>query len=129
VIVETERQPFSCVSTCHRHPRTAPALYQVSIVGPFDATGAGDTPSRRTIFGKFTAHAGRSGSSATRDDGPRNPHAAHPARLPPARDRRRTCASRWSFFRDGCADGAGFDAGMESAISAVLVSPRFFVSR
>jgi hypothetical protein len=29
------------------------------------------------------------------------------------------------FFRAGAADGAGFDAGMENALSAVLVSPRF----
>ena len=34
----------------HRHPRLSPAVYQVSITGPFDAKGPGDTPSRRRIF-------------------------------------------------------------------------------
>ena len=49
-LLETERQPFIARFNMHRHPRTAPALYQVSITGPFDASGAGDTPSRRLIF-------------------------------------------------------------------------------
>ena len=34
----------------YRHPRIAPAVYQISIAGPFEATGPGDTPSRRRIF-------------------------------------------------------------------------------
>jgi hypothetical protein len=33
-----------------RHPRIQPALYSVSITGPFEISGAGDTPSRRRIF-------------------------------------------------------------------------------
>ena len=34
----------------HRHPRISPAIYQVSITGPYRAEGHGDTPSRRRIF-------------------------------------------------------------------------------
>ena len=52
-VLETERKPFESRFNMHRHPRTAPAVFQVSITGPFDAKGAGDTPSRRAIFGSL----------------------------------------------------------------------------
>jgi len=48
-LLETEREPFIARFNMHRHPRTGPAVYQVSITGPFDAKGAGDTPSRHAI--------------------------------------------------------------------------------
>ena len=47
---ETTRQPYQARYNMHRHPRLTPALYQVSITGPFSADGHGDTPSRRRIF-------------------------------------------------------------------------------
>jgi mono/diheme cytochrome c family protein len=47
---ETERQPYDAHFNMDRHPRIQPAVYSVSISGPFDAGGAGDTPSRRRIF-------------------------------------------------------------------------------
>ena len=54
-VLETERKPFESRFNMHRHPRTAPAVFQVSITGPFDAKGAGDTPSRRAIFGTLSS--------------------------------------------------------------------------
>ena len=33
-----------------RHPRIQPALYSISVTGPFDAAAPGDTPSRRRIL-------------------------------------------------------------------------------
>ena len=47
---ETERQPYDAHFNMDRHPRIQPAVYSISIGGPFDATGAGDLPSRRRIF-------------------------------------------------------------------------------
>ena len=49
-LLETKRQPFQAHYNMHRHPRITPAIYQVSITGPYDAKGHGDTPSRRRIF-------------------------------------------------------------------------------
>src|SRR5207302_632320 len=49
-MLETKGQPYNSRYNLHRHPRTAPALYQVSITGPFEDRGPGDTPSRRRIF-------------------------------------------------------------------------------
>jgi len=44
LLLETERQPFVARFNMHRHPRTAPALYQLSITGPFDPTGPATPP-------------------------------------------------------------------------------------
>ncbi len=49
-LLETARQPLNVHFNFYRHPRIGPAVYQVSIIGPFEAGGAGDTPSRRRIF-------------------------------------------------------------------------------
>jgi hypothetical protein len=47
---ETVRQPYHAHFNRHRHPRLNPAIYQVSITGPFASKGPGDTPSRGRIF-------------------------------------------------------------------------------
>ena len=50
LLLETARQPYQAHFNYYRHPRLQPAVYEISIVGPYDATGAGDTPSRRRVF-------------------------------------------------------------------------------
>ena len=50
-LLDTVRQPSLARFNMHRHPRTSPAVYQVSIVGPFDAAGPGNSPSRQRLFG------------------------------------------------------------------------------
>ena len=49
-LVESERQPLQSRYNEIRHPRLTPAVYQVSVTGPFSTQGAGDTPSRRRLF-------------------------------------------------------------------------------
>src|SRR2546423_9824164 len=49
-LIETLRQPYNSHFNMHRHPRVSPALYQVTITGPFDSTEPGDSRSRRRIF-------------------------------------------------------------------------------
>ena len=49
-LLETARQPQLARFNERRHPRTGPALDQVSVSGPYGAQGAEDTPSRRRIF-------------------------------------------------------------------------------
>ena len=57
VLLETPRQPYETHFNYYRHPRIQPAIYSVSILGPFGATGPGDTPSRRRIFGARSSSA------------------------------------------------------------------------
>ena len=47
---ESARQPYQAHFNSYRHPRIQPAIYSISIIGPYAATGPGDTPSRRRIF-------------------------------------------------------------------------------
>jgi hypothetical protein len=117
-LVETLRQPYQARFNYHRHPRLAPAIYQISINGPYDSTGPGNTTSRQRIL----------------------------TRLPESKEAEESCAQErlssllrrayrrevsdadlegpMRFFRDARAFG-GFEAGMESALSAILVSPEF----
>jgi hypothetical protein len=51
-VLERLRQSYKVSFNFHRHPRLSPAIYQVTITGPFDAKGAGETPGRLSIFGQ-----------------------------------------------------------------------------
>jgi hypothetical protein len=49
-LLETERQPWQASFNMDRHPRVTPALYSITINGPYEPSGPGDTPSRRRIL-------------------------------------------------------------------------------
>lgn len=117
-LLETKRQPYQARFNMHRHPRSAPAVYQVSITGPYDAAGPGDTPSRRRIFvcrpqsqDEEEACARQILSTLVRR-AYRRPVTDEDLQRPLA------------LYRQGRADG-DFDAGIEMALSGVLVSPHF----
>lgn len=119
-VLENERAPFASRFNMHRHPRTAPAVFQVTITGPFAATGAGDTPSRRLIFGEPSAAAAGTDESRARVILARLARRAY--RRPVTDDDLRRPLQ---FYRDGAAEGGGFEAGIEHALTALLVSPQF----
>ncbi len=50
LLLETARQPYEAHFNYYRHPRLQPAVYELSIIGPYNPAGAGDTPSRRRVF-------------------------------------------------------------------------------
>ena len=64
LLLETERQPYQAHFNMDRHPRIQPAVYSISVNGPYEAKGPGDTPSRRRIFVCQPAQAGRGRSAA-----------------------------------------------------------------
>ncbi|MGL4552406.1 MAG: DUF1592 domain-containing protein, partial [Gemmataceae bacterium] len=112
---ETKRQPYQAAYNLHRHPRPNPAVYQVSITGPYNPKGHGETPSRRRILVHGPADEGARAKnilSALLRRAYRRP--VEDAALERA----------MAFFRQGRA-GADFDAGIERALSAILVNPRF----
>lgn len=49
-LLETERQPYQAHFNMDRHPRVQPAVYSLTINGPYGAQRPGDTPSRRRLF-------------------------------------------------------------------------------
>ena len=117
-LLETKRQPYQAHFNLHRHPRISPAVYQVSITGPYNAKGHGETPSRRRIFISVAT------GPKDEDDCAKKILSAllrRAYRRPVADgDVERTM----KFYRQGRADG-DFDAGIEMAVSAVLVNPQF----
>ena len=117
-LVETARQPLESRFNERRHPRTAPAIDQVSVAGPHVAKGADDTPSRRRLFVCRPADAAGEERCATTilstvmRRAYRRPIAKADLEGPMA------------FFREGLAAG-NFDAGIGRALSAVLINPEF----
>ena len=117
-LLETERQPYQAHFNMDRHPRTQPAVYSVSIAGPFDAIGAGDTPSRRRIFVCRPAKAseeeacGKRIISTLARRAYRRPVTDADLQMPLA------------FYKDARTE-AGFEAGIEMALRALITSTEF----
>jgi hypothetical protein len=121
VLLETARQPYQAHFNYYRHPRVQPAIYSVSIIGPYAPKGPGETPSRQRIF-------------VSRPAAPNRPdEEARAARRILATLMRRAyrrpvtdadLQGPFALYEKARRDG-DFDAGIEMALSAVLVSPQF----
>ena len=121
LLQETTRQPYQAHFNSYRHPRIQPAVYSISIVGPYAATRPGDTPSRRRIF------VSRPAGPLSTEDEERSAKQILTSLMRRAYRRPVTDADvqgPLSLYRKARADG-DFDAGIEMAVSAVLVSPHF----
>ncbi len=115
---ENKRQPFEAHFNYHRHPRLSPAVYQISITGPYRGQGADRTPSREKIFIRYPKKPGEEETVAREilanlmRRAYRRPISEVDLRRP------------MSFYREE-AKGAGFEAGIETALSSILVNPEF----
>ena len=117
-VLESGRQPYMAHFNMDRHPRLTPAIYSISITGPYNAKGPGDTPSRRRIL------------VCT----PTRPNEEEPcarkifATLTRRADRRavtdKDLQAPLKFFKQARANGS-FDDGIDMGLRAVLVSPEF----
>jgi hypothetical protein len=117
-LLETKRQPYQAHYNMHRHPRIAPAVYQVSITGPYGGKLRRDTPSRRRIFVCEPKRPGEEDACAR----------SILATLMRRAYRRAISDSDlqkpMELYRQA-REAGDFDAGVELAISAVLVNPQF----
>lgn len=118
VLLETERQPWQAHFNMDRHPRVQPALYSISINGPYDAQGSGETPSRQSIL-----------TCRPRNSGEEDACARTILRKLTRRAYRRPVTDGdvtgpFRFYLEGKKDG-GFERGIEMALRSVLVSPEF----
>jgi hypothetical protein len=117
-LLETRRQPLNVHFNMYRHPRIGPAVYQVSIFGPFNATGPGDTPSRRRIFSCQPTN------SADEDDCARRILSLLLRRACRRPVEEEDLVRPLLLYREARAQGS-FEDGIEMALSSVLVHPRF----
>jgi mono/diheme cytochrome c family protein len=100
-------------------PTRVPGISQVTISGPFNARGPGDTPSRRRLFVCTPSHAADDACAvkilnalATR---------AYRRPVPPSGPEMETLLE---FYKAGRATSS-FDAGIQRAVARVLVDPNF----
>ncbi len=118
VLLETDRQPYQAHFNADRHPRIQPALYSISVTGPFNASGPGDTASRERIFVCHPQKASEQDACAKRILSA----VARRAWRGPVKDSELQVPLR--FYREA-REQAGFEDGIEKALRAVLMSPRF----
>ncbi|MFZ0337228.1 MAG: DUF1592 domain-containing protein, partial [Terracidiphilus sp.] len=118
LLLETERQPYQAHFNMYRHPRIHPALYSINVIGPYDATGAGDTPSRRLIFVCHPANQSDEESCAKRILS----NFARRAYRRPVTDADLQIPLK--FYRE-TRTSEGFEAGIEKGLQALLISPEF----
>jgi hypothetical protein len=97
------------------------AVQALTILGPFDATGAGDTPSRRAILAcrpTLTAHEVPCAEQILS-------RLATRAYRRPVALRSPELAELMRFYALGRDEGADFEVGIQHALARLLVDPRF----
>ena len=117
-VEETLRQPYEAHFNFHRHPRISPAVYQISITGPFESSGGGQTPSRERVFAARPTEETSELAAARKNLGA----LMRTAYRRPVTDE--DFAQILPFFEEGRAAG-DFEDGIELALSAILVSRDF----
>jgi hypothetical protein len=117
-LLERKRQPYAAAFNMHRHPRLSPAIYQVSINGPYNAKGPGNSPSRRTIL--------VAEPKSVSDEEPCAEKIV--SRLARRAYRRAITAEDLErpleIYRE-TREAEGFETGIEAAISSILINPEF----
>jgi hypothetical protein len=117
-LIETLRQPYLARFNMHRHPRLSPAVYQVSIIGPFEDKGPGESASRRRILAARPA-------SASEEDSCAKQTLSTLMRRAYRRPVSDVDLERiMPFYREARREG-DYDSGIEAALSAILVSREF----
>ena len=113
-LIESTQQPYQAHFNADRQPRLQPAVHSVSIAGPFGATAVGETPSRRRIFvcHEETPACAKQIVATLARRAYRRPVSDADLTKPLA------------FFKEASRDG-GFEAGIETALRALLASPDF----
>jgi len=117
-LLETARQPYQAHFNSYRHPRIQPAIYSITIIGPYAVKGPGDTPTRRRLFVSRPTNAAEEERSAKRILAALTRRAYRR----PVTDA--DLQGPLDLYRNARASG-DFEAGIEMALSGVLVSPEF----
>src|SRR5262249_55007680 len=117
-LLETTVQPLNVHFNFYRHPRIGPAVYEVSIVGPYEATGTGDTPRRQHILLAQPTGPGEEEDAAKRILATLTRRAF---RRPLTDDDLKTTLR---FYEEGRTEG-NFESGIELALTSLLVNPQF----
>jgi hypothetical protein len=103
-----------------RHPRVQPAVYSISVTGPFNTTGVGDTPSRKRVLVCRPTRASEEERCATTIISTlarrayRRPVTDEDLRMP------------LNFYKEARREG-DFETGIEMALRSILTSTEFLI--
>ncbi|MEP3481374.1 MAG: DUF1592 domain-containing protein [Fuerstiella sp.] len=122
-VIENRRQPLNVQFNHHRHRRQGPAVYSVSIVGPYAADAPTATASRRKIFSDRPMHQEQAVATATRilrritRIAYRRPVTDEDLKVP------------LEFFQQAAGTNLvkRFEAGIQAALESILVNPNFLL--
>src|SRR5262245_6396455 len=120
-LIDTLRQPTESRFNDRRHPRSVPAVDQLSIAGPYAPRGAGDTPSRRRLF--VCQPAGQASEDAKCAASILSAVMRRAYRRPVAKSDLEDSMVFYRKARTNC----DFDAGLTAALSAILANPEFLL--
>jgi len=101
------------------HFTPAGGVNAITITGPFNATGAGDTPSQKKVFVCRPSAAVQDTVCARRIV---TGLARRAFRQPPTTSDVETLMT---FYREGRQDGGDFETGIQHALARILVAPKF----
>lgn len=117
-LLESELQPTLAHFNMDRHPRNKPAIYSITVVGPYESAGPGSTPSRRRIFTCYPDDPNEENACAEEIISNllrrawRRPISKEDLQVP------------LQFYQQ-TKEQEGFEAGIEMALRAILVNPQF----
>ncbi|MEM9479253.1 MAG: DUF1592 domain-containing protein [Verrucomicrobiota bacterium] len=114
-IRQTLRRPYESAFNYHRHPRQGPAVYQVTITGPFGADSSSMALNNKHLLGDAVELSPKSARSILR----RLVQVAYRGMNTEA-----GYANAMAFYLES-AMGGSVEDGFEAALSAILVSPNF----
>lgn len=127
-LIETRRQPLNVQFNHHRHRRQGPAVYSVSITGPYSVSGSTETESRRLLL-KDRADSVTDAESVAMKTLGRIMRRAYRRPIDEA-----DLKVPLQFFRDAFSEKLSakstsdrFEAGLQAALEAVLVNPNFLL--
>ncbi|MDF1851732.1 MAG: DUF1592 domain-containing protein [Verrucomicrobiales bacterium] len=122
-VEETLRQPYLSHFNVHRHPRLSPAIYEVTVLGPFTDEGIGETEPRKRLL--QVSPKGKNPSMEEAETAARENLAPLMRRAYRRSVDENDFARVLPFFREAWEESQSFDRGMEAALSAILVSRDF----
>lgn len=122
-LMETMRQPLESKFNFHRHPRQTPALYEVTILGPFGERTISDVvvPAYSPLHSYWPTTPDAEAQAAKNI-------LSHLTRQAFRRAVNKEDLERPSaFYTETRENGADFRSGIEAAITSILVSPKFLL--
>ncbi|HVJ84935.1 MAG TPA: DUF1592 domain-containing protein, partial [Caulifigura sp.] len=117
-LLESTRKPLNVHFNFYRHPRLGPAVYEVSILGPMGATETKASQLSSPLLAERPGNPAEAEACAQRT---LSAVLRRAYRRPVTKE---DLERPMNFFRQGLEEGS-YEAGLDAALTSILVSPQF----